>query len=324
MGNILVTGSTGQIGVELVPFLRARYGNQRVVAAGHRKKPPPELVAAGPFVNLDVLDQGALAELVLRHDISVIYHLAGVLSAVGEANPQLAWHVNMNGLYNVLEVARIHGCTVFFPSSIAAFGPGSPLDDTPQVTIQRPQTIYGIAKLSGELLCDYYFHRYGVDARGIRYPGLISHQALPGGGTTDYAVDIFYAALKGETYFCPLAADTSLDMMYMDDALRAVVELMAAEPGRLTHRNAYNLTAMSLTPAILAEAIRVHLPDFVIAYRVDPVRQAIADSWPNRMDDRAARNEWGWRPRYDLEATVSVMLRKLAEKLGRDENRGGK
>ncbi len=316
MSNILVTGGTGQIGTELIPFLRARYGNERVVATGHRKKPGGEIWEVGPFAGLDVRDSVTLAELVSRYHVDTIYHLAGVLSAVGEDNPQLAWDVNMNGLYNVLEVSRTHGCAVFFPSSIAAFGPGSPLDNTPQVTVQRPQTIYGIAKLSGELLCDYYHHHYGVDARGVRYPGLISHQALPGGGTTDYAVEIFYAALRGESYCCPLAADTALDMMYMDDALRAAVELMAVEPDRLKHRNAYNLTAMSFSPEILAQAIRAHIPDFSIEYDVDPVRQAIADSWPNRMDDGAARAEWGWRPAYDLEATVAIMLRKLSERLG--------
>ena len=317
MGTILVTGSTGQIGTELIPFLRARFGNERVVATGHRRQPPAAIREAGPFAALDVRDQGALADLVSRYEITTIYHLAGVLSAVGEANPQLAWDVNMNGLYNVLEVARNHGCAVFFPSSIAAFGPGSPMDNTPQVTIQRPQTIYGIAKLSGELLCQYYHQHYGVDARGVRYPGLISHQALPGGGTTDYAVEIFYAALRGEPYCCPLAAETALDMMFMEDALRAAVELMAAPPARLRHRNAYNLTAMSFTPEILAQAIRTHIPDFVMEYEVDPVRQGIADSWPNRMDDRVARSEWGWLPAYDLEATVAVMLARLADKVGR-------
>lgn len=315
MSNILVTGSTGQIGTELVPFLRARFGSDRVVAAGHSKKPSEDILAAGPFAVVDVRDQAMLAEVVRRHQVETIYHLAGVLSAVGEANPQLAWDVNMNGLYNVLEVARNHGCSVFFPSSIAAFGPGSPLDNTPQVTIQRPQTIYGVAKLSGELLCDYYHQHYRVDARGVRYPGLISHKALPGGGTTDYAVEIFYAALRGEVYRCPLKGDTALDMMYMEDALRAAVELMTAPADQLKHRNAYNLTAMSFTPAILAEEIRAHLPGFVIEYQVDPVRQAIADSWPNRMDDRAAREEWGWRPAYDLKGTVSTMLARLAEKM---------
>ena len=317
MGKILVTGGTGQIGTELIPFLRARYGDEQVVATGHRKNLPAAVAGRGPWATLDVRDPAALAELVREHGVSTIYHLAGVLSAVGEANPQLAWDVNMNGLYNVLEVARGHGCAVFFPSSIAAFGPGSPLDNTPQVTIQRPQTIYGIAKLSGELLCDYYHHHYGVDARGVRYPGLISHQALPGGGTTDYAVEIFYAALRGETYSCPLGEETALDMMFMEDGLRAAVELMAAPAERLRHRNAYNLTAMSFTPAILAQAIRAHIPDFVIEYKVDPVRQGIADSWPNRMDDRAARSEWGWQPAYDLEATVAVMLAKLTSKVRR-------
>ena len=313
MGNILVTGATGQIGVELVPYLRGCYGKDRVVVAGHSKKPPAD---GGPVAMLDVRDASALAELVIGYDIGIIYHLAGVLSAAGEANPQLAWDVNMNGLYNVLEVARVHGCAVFFPSSIAAFGPGSPLDNTPQVTIQRPQTIYGIAKLSGELLCDYYHRHYGVDARGVRYPGLVSYQALPGGGTTDYAVEIFYAALRGEPYCCPLEAGTALDMMYMDDGLRAAVELMEASSRGLKHRNAYNITAMSFTPEILAQAIMAHIPDFIITYQVDPVRQGIADSWPNQMDDHSAREEWGWQPTYDLKATVATMLTKLSERLG--------
>lgn len=316
MGNILVTGASGQVGSELVPFLRARYGDEQVVATAHRKKLPAAVAGRGPSATVDVRDPAALAKVVRAHGITTIYHLAGVLSAVAEFHPQLAWDVNMNGLYNVLEVARGHGCAVFFPSSIAAFGPGSPLDNTPQITVQRPQTIYGIAKLSGELLCDYYHHHYGVDARGVRYPGLISHQALPGGGTTDYAVEIFYAALKGEPYSCPLRPGTSLDMMYMEDGLRAAVELMAAPPERLQHRNAYNLTAMSFSPEILAQAIRVHIPGFVIEYDPDPVRQAIADSWPNRMDDRVARSEWGWLPAYDLEATVAAMLAGLAGKLG--------
>ncbi len=315
MGNILVTGGAGQIGTELIPYLRARFGPERVVATGHRKKPAAAILAAGPFLALDVRDRDALAGAVVRHDVETIYHLAGVLSAVGEANPQLAWDVNMNGLYNVLEVARGHGCAVFFPSSIAAFGPGSPLDDTPQVTVQRPQTIYGIAKLSGELLCDYYHHHYGVDARGIRYPGLISHQALPGGGTTDYAVDIFYAALREKKYTCFLHPATRLDMMYMPDAIRAAIEIMEVDATRLRHRNAYNVTAMSFTPAELAAAIRRHIPEFVVDYTVDPLRQAIADSWPDQMDDSAARSQWGWCPEYDLERMTSDMLQALSVKL---------
>jgi len=316
MGKILVTGATGQIGTELVPFLRARYGKEEVVATGHRRKPDAHLLDGGPFALLDVRDGKALAALVGNHGITTIYHLAGVLSARGEADPKLAWDVNMNGLYSVLEVARLHGCAVFFPSSIATFGPGSPQDFTPQDTIQRPRTIYGIAKLAGELLCDYYHHRFGVDTRGVRYPGLISHAALPGGGTTDYAVEIFYGAIGEGRYCCPLRAETALDMMYMADALRAAVELMEAEPARLFHRNGYNLTAMSFTPEELAGAIRRHIPGFSMEYAVDPVRQTIADSWPNRMDDSVAREEWGWRPGYDLAAMTAEMITRLVDKFG--------
>ncbi len=315
MKKILVTGATGQLGAELVPFLRARYGRARVVAVGHSRPAAPELLDAGPFAVADVRDGAALARLVREHGVDTVYHLAGILSAKGEANPQLAWEVNMGGLYQVLEVARVQGCSLFFPSSIAAFGPGSPLDDTPQVTIQRPQTIYGIAKVSGELLCDYYHHRFGVDTRGLRFPGLISYVAPPGGGTTDYAVEIFSAAVAGQTFVCPLAAGTSLDMMYMPDALRAAVELMEADPARLRHRNAYNVTAMSFTPEELAAAIRVYRPDFTMRHEIDPVRQAIADSWPNRMDDCVARRDWGWRPAYDLATMTDEMLARVGSRV---------
>ena len=309
MRKILVTGAQGQIGSELVPALRERYGADNVVSTYHRKLPEAE---TGPVEHLDSTDATQLDELVSRYDIGTIYHLAAMLSATGEAEPQAAWDVNMGSLYTVLEAARQHNCALFFPSSIGAFGPGTPLDGTPQDTIQRPNTIYGVSKVSGELLCDYYAHRFGLDARGLRYPGLISYVTLPGGGTTDYAVDIFYRARSDGHYTCFLAPDTRLDMMYMPDATRAAIELMEADTATLRHRNSFNVTAMNFTPEEIAAVIRVHLPDFTIDYDVDPVRQAIADSWPNFMDDSVARTQWGWTPRYDLESMTADMLQKLA------------
>lgn len=312
MHRILVTGATGQIGSELVPALRERYGAANVVAVGHRKTPPPGLLEAGPYAALDIRERSALAALVKGEGIDTIYHLAAMLSATAEANPQLAWEINMGGLVNVLEVARLAGCGVFHPSSIGAFGPSTPPDHTPQVTIQRPDTMYGVTKVSGELLCDYYHRRYGLDTRGIRFPGLISHKAPPGGGTTDYAVDIFHAAISQKKYTCFLRQGTSLDMMYMPDAIRAAIEIMEADQSRLRHRNAYNLTAMSFAPEELAEEIARHIPDFVIFYQPDPVRQAIADSWPNSLDDSAARADWGWQPRYGLAEMTREMLTALS------------
>lgn len=312
---ILVTGATGQIGSELVPALRERYGAEEVVAAGHERQPSEELLQ-GPFVYLDVTRRETIEAVVEEHEIDTIYHLAALLSVRAEEDPQQAWRVNVDGLLNVLEVARTHGVQrVFFPSSIAAFGPSTPLDDTPQETIQRPNAIYGITKVTGELLCDYYFHRYGLDTRGLRLPGLISHKTPPGGGTTDYAVEIFYAALQEGHYTCPLRADTRLEMMYMPDAIRAIILLMEADGRRLRHRNAYNVTAVAFTPAELVAEIKKHLPDFSCDYRPDPVRQAIADSWPNTMDDSAARADWGWQPEYDLERIVAEMLTALRAKL---------
>ena len=318
--TILVTGALGQIGSELVPELRHRYGAERVVASDIRMPPrevPPGLPSLdeGPFEFLDCTNIHMLQETVRRHDVGTIYHLAALLSATSEAKPHVAWDLNMGGLYRVLEVARQNRCGIFFPSSIGAFGPSTPPDHTPQDTVQRPTTMYGVTKVAGELLCDYYQRRFGVDARGLRFPGLISHAAPPGGGTTDYAVEIFYEAIRHGRYTCFLRPDTSLDMMYMPDALRGIVELMEADPARLLHRNAFNVTAMSFTPEILAEEIRRHVPGFAIDYQVDPIRQAIADSWPNSLDDSAARAEWGWEPRYDLPAMTADMLEKLRAKL---------
>jgi nucleoside-diphosphate-sugar epimerase len=261
-----------------------------------------------------VRDASAINQVVETYNIDTIFHLASLLSAVAEQNPQQAWDVNMNGLINVLEISRVHQCALFFPSSIAAFGPETPPMDTPQDTIQRPTTIYGITKVSGELLCDYYYHRFGVDARGLRYPGLISSKTLPGGGTTDYAVDIFYAAIKLKHYDCFLQADTQLDMMYMPDAIDAAINLMTADSKQLKHRNAFNVTAMSFTPQQLAAEIQKHIPEFTIAYSVDPLRQAIADSWPRHMNDSAAKAEWGWQAQFDLSAMVKDMLEKISIK----------
>ncbi len=314
MRRILVTGSLGQIGTELVVELRNRYGSDNVLSTNIREH-DDETHSTGLFEILDVRDAGRMRELVDAHRADTIFHLASVLSAVAESKPQLAWEINMQGLVNTLAVARETGAAVFFPSSIGAFGPSTPAIATPQLTIQRPTTIYGITKVSGELLCDYYHSRYDVDARGVRYPGLISYVAPPGGGTTDYAVDIFYGALRDGRYTCFLGPDTSLDMMYMPDALGAAVDLMEADPGLLLHRNAYNVTGMSLTPEMLAAEIRHHLPGFRMEYEIDPVRQAIADSWPDSLDDSCAREEWNWSPRFDLEAMTRDMLQQLEARL---------
>jgi len=311
MKKILVTGSTGQIGTELTPALRKRYGADNVVAAGHRTKPGDALRAGGPYVAFDIRDREALAKIILNHDVGTIYHLSALLSAVAEEQPELAWDVNVNGLFNVLETAWEYRCKVFHPSSIGAFGPTTPRDRTPQDTIQRPTTLYGITKVTGEMLGEYYCTHHGVDCRGLRLPGLISHEALPGGGTTDYSVEMFYGALREKKYTCYLKPDTRLDMMYMDDAIRAAIKVMEAGPARLHHRNAYNVTAMSLTPEELFRAISKQIPGFTITYEVDPLRQAIADSWPDSLDDTAARNDWGWQPEYDLESMVGDMLANL-------------
>lgn len=306
----LITGATGQIGSELLPALAEIYGGDQIIAVGHRREPQEALPAAA-YYSLEIRDKAALQDVVVKHKVDCIYHLAALLSAVAEAKPQLAWDINMNGLINVLEVAREHGCAVFFPSSIGAFGPNTPKLDTPQDTLQRPNTMYGVNKVAGELLCDYYQHRFDVDVRGVRFPGLISYKTPPGGGTTDYAVEIFTAALRDKHYECFLKADTQLDMMYMPDAIAAIIQLMQADASSLRHHNAFNVTAMSFTPEQLAKAIQQHIPDFTISYRIDPVRQHIADSWPAHMNDEAARIEWGWKPCYDLPDMVEDMLQHM-------------
>jgi nucleoside-diphosphate-sugar epimerase len=322
MKRIVVTGAAGQVGTELVPALRDAYGEDAVLATDVRR-PESGALLSGPFEVLDCLDAAAVADTIRRHSADTIYHLAALLSASAERKPQLAYEVNMGTLMNVLEVARATKCAVFTPSSIGAFGPGTPADPAPQDTIQRPSTMYGVTKVAGELLCDYYHTRFGVDTRGLRFPGLISYVAPPGGGTTDYAVEIFYEAIESNRYTCFLSADTQLDMMYMPDAVRAAIEVMEADASRLKHRNAFNVTAMQLTPATLARALAVEVPGFEIAYDVDPVRQRIAESWPRRIDDTAARAEWGWDHRHDLASMTIDMLKHLRAKLGAGAGNAG-
>jgi len=314
--KILITGALGQIGTELVVSMRKIYGTGNVIASDILPSPPAGELTDGPYVVVDVTAPQQIADVVKQHGINQIVHLAAILSATGEAKPKLAWDVNMSGLFNVLEVARETKAAVFTPSSIAAFGPTTPPDKTPQDTIQRPTTMYGVTKVGGELLCDYYYLKHGVDTRGVRFPGLISYVALPGGGTTDYAVHIYYEALKHKHYASYIGKGTFMDMMYMPDALDAITALMEANPDKLIHRNAFNVTAMSFDPELLAASIRKYIPEFSLSYKVDPVRQGIANSWPNSLDDTAAREEWGWNPKYDLDAMTKDMLSELKVKLG--------
>jgi len=312
--RILLTGASGQIGTELLKVLRRAHGDPNVVAADIQPLADPALRESGPFELCDVTKRDRLGEVVDKHDIGIVYHMAAILSATGEKNPQLAWNVNINGTYNVLEIARERALArVFIPSSIAAFGPETPREATPQETILRPKTMYGVTKVAGELLADYYVQRFGVDVRGCRFPGIISHETLPGGGTTDYAVAIFYEAVKNRKYTCFLREETRLPMMYMPDCLKSVTDLMAADFKRLRHHADFNLAAMSFTPAELAAAIKIHIPEFAINYEPD-FRQAIADSWPTSIDDSAARAEWGWKPSYDLKAMVKDMLDVLSRR----------
>ena len=313
MKTILITGGLGQIGTELSTYLRQAYGTNNVIVTDVVKKDSP-VVEAGPFEQLDVTDGKRLAELVDRYHVDTVLHLAALLSAVAEAHPQAAYRINLDGLFQVLEVAREKQLAVFTPSSIGAFGDSTP-KVTPQDTIQRPSTMYGVTKVAGELLCDYYFRRFGVDTRGVRFPGLISYEALPGGGTTDYAVEIYYAALKTGKYACPIAKGTLMDMMYIPDALRAVHELMEADPTKLKHRNAFNIAAMSFAPEDIAAAIQEELPSFTMSYQVNLILQAIADSWPDKLEDTAAREEWGWKAQYDLKTMTKDMLKNLQLRL---------
>ncbi len=315
MKNILVIGAAGQIGSELVPYLRKIYGDDHVIATFNRTPLPAEISDAGPTAQMNATDGNSMYQVIKKYNIDAIYNLVAVLSVKGEANPPLSWKINMETLFNCLENMKDIKGAVFTPSSIGAFGTSTPQDQTPQDTIMRPTTIYGISKVAGELLADYYYLKYGVDARGVRYPGIISNVTMPGGGTTDYAVEIYYEAIKNKKYTSNLKAGTFLDMMYMPDALAAAVQIMEADPAKLIHRNCFNVTAMSFDPEMIAAAIRKHIPEFKLDYNVDPGKQAIADSWPNSMDDSCARTEWGWKPEYNLESMTRDMLEKVAAKL---------
>lgn len=317
MKNILVIGSTGQIGSELTRELRKIYGNDHVVA-GYIKgaEPKGELLESGPSAEADVTNGEMIASVVKQYNIDTIYNLAALLSVVAESKPRLAWKIGIDGLWNILEVAREHGCAVFTPSSIGSFGPSTPKMMTPQDTIQRPRTMYGVTKVTTELLSDYYFNKYGVDTRAVRFPGVISYVTPPGGGTTDYAVDIYYSAVRGERFVCPIKEGTLMDMIYMPDALKGAIDVMEADPLRLVHRNAFNIASLSFGPETVYQAIKKYKPDFEMVYDVDPLKQSIAESWPDRLDDTCAREEWDWCPRYDLDAMTRDMLEKLAIKLG--------
>ena len=311
MKRIVITGAGGQIGSELVTSLRERYGQEAVLATDIR--PLPDAVSnAGPTAILDVQDQAAVAQTIRSHDADTIFHLAAILSAVGEENPSKAYTINMGTLRSVLEVARQGDYSVFTPSSIAVFGPTSPKQNTPQNTTMRPTTMYGITKVAGELLCDYYYRKYGVDTRGVRYPGLISYGAPPGGGTTDWAVDIFIQAIQNHRYTCFLKKDTILPMMYMPDAIEASIQLMEADPNRLIHRNAFNVTAMHLDPQTLADEIKKHIPNFTIEYKIDQDRESIAQSWPRTIDDSVAKKEWDWSPKYNIKSMTAEMIAELS------------
>ena len=316
MKNVLVIGSTGQIGSELTRELRKRYGNDNIVA-GYIKgaEPTGELKESGPSAEADVTNPEMIANIVKNHNIDTIYNLAALLSVVAEKKPQLAWKIGIDGLWNSMEVARENNCAVFTPSSIGSFGLSTPHTLTPQDTVQRPGTIYGVSKVTTELLSDYYFKKYGVDTRSVRFPGLISYVTPPGGGTTDYAVDIYYSAVRGEKFVCPIKKGTLMDMMYMPDGLHAAISLMEADPTRLVHRNGFNIASMSFDPEEIFNAIKLHKPDFEMEYDVDPLKQGIADSWPDSLDDSCARTEWDWKPQYDLDAMTIDMLKNLEAKL---------
>ena len=316
MKNILVIGSTGQIGSELTMELRKRYGNDHVVAGYITgAEPKGELLESGPSALADVMNGEGIAEVVKQYNIDAIYNLAALLSVVAESKPRLAWKIGIDGLWNILDVAKENGCSVFTPSSIGSFGHNTPHMNTPQDTIQRPRTIYGVSKVTTELLSDYYFHKYGVDTRSVRFPGIISYVTPPGGGTTDYAVDIYYYAVRGEKFVCPIKEGTLMDMMYMPDALNAAITLMEADPERLIHHNGFNVAAMSFAPETIYAAIKKIKPEFQMEYDVDPLKQSIAESWPDKMDDSCARQEWDWKPQYDLDSMTVDMIEKLSKKL---------
>jgi nucleoside-diphosphate-sugar epimerase len=313
----LVTGATGQIGSELTVELRKKLGEENVVAAGHKRKPSDQLLDSGPFEYVDVADKESLLKIVNKYDVNTVYHMAALLSATGEQKPQLAWNVNMNSLYNVLEIARQHNLQrVFWPSSIAVFGPTTPRNNTPQDTVLIPTTMYGVTKVAGELLCNYYFSKYGVDVRSLRYPGIISSETPPGGGTTDYAVEIFYEAIKKKQYTCFVREDTVLPMMYMPDCLKATVDLMDADQSKIKCRTSYNISGISFSAGELVAEIKKHIPEFKAEYKPD-FRQKIADSWPMTIDDRVARKDWNWRPKFDLASMTKDMIEKLSKRFAK-------
>lgn len=311
MKNVLIIGSTGQIGSELTMKLRSIYSGNIVAGYIPGAEPKGELLETGPCAMVDITNEQQIAETVSKYQVDTIYNLAALLSAVAEARPQLAWKIGIGGLFNVLEVARLMNCAVFTPSSIGVFGNNTPKDKTPQDTIRNPRTMYGVTKVSGELLSDYYFIRFGVDTRSVRFPGLISYVTPPGGGTTDYAVDIYYSAAQGKKFQCPIKAGTYMDMMYMPDALRAAIEIMEADPAKLVHRNSFNIAAMSFEPDTIYHKIQEYIPEFRMDYEVDSLRQGIAESWPNSLDDSCAREEWNWKPEYDLDGMTRDMIEKL-------------
>lgn len=315
MKKVLITGALGQIGSELVERLRNDLGEDNVIATDIRKPEGNATVESGPFEVLDVNDGDAMLELAKKNNVDTVIHLAALLSAVAEQKPQMAWNLNMTGLYNALETARIVDAEFFAPSSIGAFGPNTPKDNTPQDTIMRPTTMYGVTKVAGELLEDYYYTKFGVDTRSVRFPGLISYKTLPGGGTTDYAVDIYYEALRKKHYTSFIKQGSYMDMMYMPDAIDAVVKLLNADPDKLIHRNSFNITAMSFEPEDIKKSIQKIIPDFDMDYDVDPARQKIADSWPNSIDATAAKEEWGFSPSYDLDKMTADMLDKLKDRI---------
>lgn len=315
MKNILVVGAGGQIGTELIPHLQKNYGYDNVVAADLRADIVEKLSKNSIATTLDALDAKSYADIVKKYKIDAIYNLVALLSATGEKNPQLAWSINMGALMNSLEIAKENGCSLFTPSSIGAFGHSTPHDNTPQDTIMRPNTMYGVCKVAGELLGDYYHEKFGVDTRSVRFPGIISNGALPGGGTTDYAVEVFYEVIKSGKYTCTVPHDTYMDMLYMPDALNACTQIMEADPAGLKHRNSFNVTAMSFTPVMLFEAIKKRHPQFEYDFDIDPIKAEISSSWPNYMDDSCAREEWGWNPKWDMESMIDDMLKVLSEKL---------
>ncbi|MBP3438616.1 MAG: NAD-dependent epimerase/dehydratase family protein [Sutterella sp.] len=315
MKNILVIGSAGQIGSELVPALRNR--GYSVVAGTSGRTPMPAHLADGPSAVVNLMDRDALAKTVDRFEIDTVFNLAAILSATAESKPMAAWDVGVNGVIGLLELARDRKLSVFTPSSIGVFGPETPHNPTPQDTVCRPRTMYGITKVAGELLSDYYRSKYGVDARSLRYPGLISYVTPPGGGTTDYAVDIYWKAVENGAYECPIAAGTYMPMMFMPDALRAAVDLMEADASRLRHFNSFNVNALSFDPEGIAGSIRRRIPEFRLSYKVNPLLQGIAESWPDALDDTAAREEWDWKPEYSLDEMTDIMLREIAKRLGK-------